>query len=465
MNPRRSRVRVRPNADQAQPIGPQARQRSGGITDQRPSDDPWYWGSQNQQRTVYIHMRALKTISEHGQGSPRAEVGGFLVGRTGHDTRGDFTIVDYAHPALQATGTSIELEFPPNAWIELHGVLDQDHSSRMCVGWYHTHPSLGLFLSNHDQFLHRHWFPNDEQVAVVADPTAGYAGIFVAQGGEAFSPAHPEATVKLIPPGSLGSAQDRGPAVSQPTVASALPAVANQEHSHHPSAHPQQPEDWRPAVASQEQSYHSRANSQESTVGHAAVANQSRSSSTRAHPEKSTPGYTAVANQSRFSNMSSRLILIVATGGILIGLLITALIALFPSGQGDDHHAKTVTLPTSSNTAPPSQDKPPVASTGLSICDTGTLMARLQGNPPQLIFTSAKDCKLDTFISILATRTPNNELFSGIVQGQVTRDGFPAPLPPEWNWCDGPYHLVVGDKKLPLLDTNISAPDQQHCRK
>jgi hypothetical protein len=51
------------------------------------------------------------------------------------------------------------------------------------VGWYHTHPSFGIFLSHHDLFIHQHFFAQSLQVAYVVDPIQQSRGFFQWRGG------------------------------------------------------------------------------------------------------------------------------------------------------------------------------------------------------------------------------------------------------------------------------------------
>jgi hypothetical protein len=51
------------------------------------------------------------------------------------------------------------------------------------VGWYHTHPSFGIFLSHHDLFIHQHFFAQPLQVAYVVDPIQQTRGFFQWRGG------------------------------------------------------------------------------------------------------------------------------------------------------------------------------------------------------------------------------------------------------------------------------------------
>jgi proteasome lid subunit RPN8/RPN11 len=46
------------------------------------------------------------------------------------------------------------------------------------VGWYHTHPGFGIFLSGMDLFIHQNFFTQLWHVAFVLDPRARTSGFF-----------------------------------------------------------------------------------------------------------------------------------------------------------------------------------------------------------------------------------------------------------------------------------------------
>ena len=48
--------------------------------------------------------------------------------------------------------------------------VEQRFPGAQVVGWHHTHPGLGLFLSEYDQFIHRNFFAGPWQVAMVVRP-------------------------------------------------------------------------------------------------------------------------------------------------------------------------------------------------------------------------------------------------------------------------------------------------------
>ncbi len=114
-------------------------------------------------------------IYDHVFGHLEGEVGGVLVGAP--DAEGN-TVINAAIPALHADGQRASVTFTHEAWAEVHEVMDRRYSDQKIMGWYHSHPGFGIFLSEHDLFIHRNFFSDLRQVAFVVDPYAGTQGLF-----------------------------------------------------------------------------------------------------------------------------------------------------------------------------------------------------------------------------------------------------------------------------------------------
>lgn len=63
--------------------------------------------------------------------------------------------------------------------------MDQHVSGQRILGWYHTHPGFGIFLSAMDMFIHENFFNESDQLALVYDPVKGEDGLFVWREGKA----------------------------------------------------------------------------------------------------------------------------------------------------------------------------------------------------------------------------------------------------------------------------------------
>jgi hypothetical protein len=61
--------------------------------------------------------------------------------------------------------------------------MERQHPTRRILGWYHTHPGFGIFLSDMDMFIHGNFFNLPWQVALVYDPHSGEEGLFLWKDG------------------------------------------------------------------------------------------------------------------------------------------------------------------------------------------------------------------------------------------------------------------------------------------
>jgi proteasome lid subunit RPN8/RPN11 len=111
------------------------------------------------------------------------EVGGVLIGRTAAD--GGLPLLTGAIPAISADEQRATLTFTQEAWAHVHRVLESEFPpDEQIVGWYHSHPGFGIFLSGHDLFIHENFFSAPSQIAVVVDPRARTEGVFAWRDGE-----------------------------------------------------------------------------------------------------------------------------------------------------------------------------------------------------------------------------------------------------------------------------------------
>lgn len=69
-----------------------------------------------------------------------------------------------------------------HAWQEMLAVRAAHHADLRVVGWYHSHPGVGVSFSDADAFVQRYFFPADWQVACVIDPDRRDAQFFSRRG-------------------------------------------------------------------------------------------------------------------------------------------------------------------------------------------------------------------------------------------------------------------------------------------
>jgi proteasome lid subunit RPN8/RPN11 len=132
---------------------------------------------------VWAHAAGTLVASEQSRGAAK-EVGGVLLGNIYRDQDGAFVDISAVIAAELATSEETQLTFTPDTWGEISRIKDRDHPTRRIVGWYHTHPRFGVFLSERDRFIHRSSFPQPWTVALVVDPVQETEGFFLWSAGE-----------------------------------------------------------------------------------------------------------------------------------------------------------------------------------------------------------------------------------------------------------------------------------------
>ena len=124
--------------------------------------------------TVMMDSEVLRRIRQHARAHAKTEVCGVLIG-SGHDGTIRVTECIAGENASQA-GTHVT--FTQGTWEHVYKVKDAEFPDSRIVGWYHSHPGFGVFLSDHDTFIHKNFFCSHDQIAWVYDPHSDEEGCF-----------------------------------------------------------------------------------------------------------------------------------------------------------------------------------------------------------------------------------------------------------------------------------------------
>jgi proteasome lid subunit RPN8/RPN11 len=119
---------------------------------------------------VTINKTSLDYIKEFAKQDTSKERGGVLVGTIEKLNKTFKVAVLGAIEGKFTDASSVSLKFTHKTWNYIHEVKDQEYPTLKIVGWFHTHPGLGVFLSHHDLFIHQNFFNEPWQVALVVDP-------------------------------------------------------------------------------------------------------------------------------------------------------------------------------------------------------------------------------------------------------------------------------------------------------
>ena len=119
---------------------------------------------------VFISQLALAQIDQHANSDLNREVGGVLMG---HLREGESHLsidVLAALPAVSEDYGPVHFTFTADAWARIHEDRSDQYPDLQIVGWFHTHPDLGVFYSADDVVVHSAAFVMPWQVGLVIDP-------------------------------------------------------------------------------------------------------------------------------------------------------------------------------------------------------------------------------------------------------------------------------------------------------
>src|SRR5438034_5602111 len=129
-------------------------------------------------RQIIFKQSVLNEIYTHGRSAPDIEVCGVLVGNVYQDAMGPFVFVEACIRGNFSTGKAAQVTFTGKTWTHIQEVMDQSYPDMRILGWYHTHPGHGIFLSDMDLFIHKHFFNLPWHLAFVFDPQNQEEGLF-----------------------------------------------------------------------------------------------------------------------------------------------------------------------------------------------------------------------------------------------------------------------------------------------
>ena len=122
---------------------------------------------------VAMSQLSLRQIEGHATRDLTRELGGVLLGEVGNDEEGNNVNVRASLPVRTADHGPVHFTFTADSWAQLHEDRVRRYPDLDIVGWYHTHPNLGVFYSADDVVVHQAAFVMPWQVGLVYDPVRG----------------------------------------------------------------------------------------------------------------------------------------------------------------------------------------------------------------------------------------------------------------------------------------------------
>lgn len=124
-----------------------------------------------------LSLPAREAIMAHAR-SASTEVGGLLLGEVYEEQARFLVSVALALPAHHTEASLAYLTFTGETWLDLIA-RRAAYPELKTVGWYHSHPGMGVFFSSSDLFIHRNFFGDQPwYIALVIDPLSGELGVF-----------------------------------------------------------------------------------------------------------------------------------------------------------------------------------------------------------------------------------------------------------------------------------------------
>jgi proteasome lid subunit RPN8/RPN11 len=182
-------------------------------------------GGRNEAFRVYFAPEVHAALWKHAGEDTSVEICGVLVGTWHRDEVGPFVKVAESIRGEGAETRFAEVTFTHQTWAKINAEMDTTFAHLKIVGWYHTHPDFGIFLSDRDRFIQEHFFSGPGQVAHVIDPIRRIEGVFVWRGGKPTLAEHFWVGDRILTGSDAGNpaAAATPPAVAGPVASRAAP--------------------------------------------------------------------------------------------------------------------------------------------------------------------------------------------------------------------------------------------------
>jgi len=128
---------------------------------------------------IFLDLDVAHDMEVHAQSDKTVELGGVLLGAQCTDDDGKpFVLITDSLRAAHYESTKGSFKFTHDTWSAISRQRDEFPEDLQMVGWYHTHPDWGVFLSGMDMFICDNFFNKKLDVAYVIDPCRGDRGMF-----------------------------------------------------------------------------------------------------------------------------------------------------------------------------------------------------------------------------------------------------------------------------------------------
>jgi len=134
--------------------------------------------------SISMDPEVERQIEKYANTDTSRELAGVLLGElTGDSAKPEVRILA-AIEAKYTEAVHTSVKFTHATWDYINKVKDEQYPHLRIVGWFHTHPGFGIFLSRWDMFIQENFFNLPWQIAYVVDPVGGTRGFFRWENGK-----------------------------------------------------------------------------------------------------------------------------------------------------------------------------------------------------------------------------------------------------------------------------------------
>lgn len=139
---------------------------------------------ENDDVKVYIKQDVYKALEKLSASDTSKELGSIILGEYSEELGKIHVIISDYIEAKYTDATASTLTFTHETWDYVHKEHERLYPIKKIIGWQHTHPNYGIFLSNYDMFIQENFFNMPFQVAYVIDPIQNIRGFFQWKNGK-----------------------------------------------------------------------------------------------------------------------------------------------------------------------------------------------------------------------------------------------------------------------------------------
>lgn len=132
---------------------------------------------------LFMDESVILTMAAHADigFAEEKEIMGLILGTVYNDEEGEYSVAD-GTATTKLESTNVSVRFDPDSLEDLFTSIDENESGTV-VGWYHSHPGFGCYLSTIDIKTHSDIFGEGIGFSVVLDPSDETLMVFTVEDG------------------------------------------------------------------------------------------------------------------------------------------------------------------------------------------------------------------------------------------------------------------------------------------